>query len=422
VIGRRGRIAAIGLAALAIAAAAGVYAVSRSAAPAVARYDTAPVQRGTLVARVTATGTLSPRVEVQVGSQVSGRIQELLADFNSPVQKGQVIARIDPRLFEAELAKARANEIAAHAAVARAEADLTDARLKNERAQGLAARGMGSRADADSALAAFQAARAQVDSAKASLAQTQAAREQTETNLGYTTIVSPIDGIVISRDVDVGQTVAATLQTPTLFTIAEDLRQMELHTNVAEADVGRLLAGMPVEFTVDAYPSRRFRGVVKEIRYAPQTVQNVVTYDAVVSVDNGDLALRPGMTADVSFLVAQHDDVLLVPNAALRFAPPPELAGRGEAALREATAAAAGRDVGPARDGESGSAAAGTERVLWVLGEDGSPRPMVVRIGIGDGRSTEVEGGGLAAGAAVIVGAKGGEAEASERPRFGRIL
>ncbi len=366
------------------------------------RWETAPATRGPIAARVSATGTLSPLVEVQVGSQVSGRIQELHADFNAPVTKGQVIARIDPRLFETEVARARANVVAAQAAVARAEADLLDARLRNERAAGLYERGMGSRADAETTHAARQAARAAVESAQASLAQARAALEQAETNLGYTTIYSPIDGVVISRDVDIGQTVAASLQTPTLFTIAEDLRKMEVHTHVAEADVGRLAPGMAVEFGVDAYPTERFRGRVKEVRYSPETVQNVVTYDAVVSVENPDLKLRPGMTAEVLFLVEQRDDALLVPSAALRFVPPPE------------TLAAV---APPPEEPDDG----GPTRVVWVLGERGVPRPVRIRIGITDGRLAEIAGGELAVGDLVILGLAGADA-GDRRPTFGRFL
>lgn len=394
----RARLAAL-VAALGLAAVLAVCGRRDEGAAAAAAFESTPATRGPIAARVTATGTLSPLVEVQVGSQVSGRIQELLADFNAPVTRGQVIARIDPRLFETEVARARANLAAADAAVARAGADLTDARLKHERAAGLFARDMGAKADADSALATYEAARAAVASARASREQAQAALEQAETNLGYTTIVSPIDGVVISRDVDVGQTVAASLQTPTLFTIAEDLRKMEVHTHVAEADVGRLAAGMAVEFGVDAWPGERFHGVVKEVRYAPETVQNVVTYDAVVSVDNAELKLRPGMTAEVVFQVASHDDALLVPNAALRFVPPAELLAAAEP--------------------PPGDAGPGT-RVLWVL-DGGTPKPVRVRVGISDGRHTEVSDGPLAAGDLVVTGLAGG-AGTDNRPTFGRFL
>jgi HlyD family secretion protein len=367
-----------------------------------AAWDTVAATRGPIAARVSATGTLSPLVEVQVGSQVSGRIQELHADFNSSVNRGQVIARIDPRLFETDVARARANVVAAQASVTRAEADALDARLRYERAAGLFDRGMGSRADAETTQAAHQAAQAAVASANAALAQSRAALEQAETNLGYTTIYSPIDGVVISRDVDIGQTVAASLQTPTLFTIAEDLRKMEVHTHVAEADVGRLAPGMEVEFGVDAYPSERFRGTVKQVRYSPQEIQNVVTYDAVVSVENPELKLRPGMTAEVVFLVEQRDDALLVPSAALRFVPPQE------------TLAAV---VPPADEPDDGT----PTRVVWVLGEQDVPRPVRVRVGITDGQMAEVAGGELRAGEQVIIGRSGGEADEG-RPTFGRFL
>lgn len=388
---------------LALAAGGAWWWLQQGGPAAASRYESAEVTRGPLAARVTATGTLSPRVEVQVGSQVSGRIQELLADFNSTVKAGQVIARIDPRIFEAEVAKARANRLAARAAVARAEADLVDARQKQERASAMAARGIGSQAEADTTLAAQQAAEASLASARATLAQTEAVLGQAETNLGYTTIVSPIDGIVISRQVDVGQTVAASLQTPTLFTLAGDLRKMEVHTHVAEADVGRLEPDMKVEFSVDAYPLERFRGTIREIRYAPETVQNVVTYDAVVAVENPGLLLRPGMTADVSFVVAERADVLLVPNGALRFQPPAEVL--------------AGVEKPPATDAE--------QRVVWVRDGDERIRPALVRIGITDGRRTEVVAG-LAAGEHVLTGLLGADGSsapaAAERPRFGRIL
>lgn len=366
-----------------------------------AAFETAVATRGPVAARVTATGTVSPLVEVQVGSQVSGRIQELFVDYNSPVTRGQVIARIDPRLFETEVARARANLAAAEAAVVRAQADLTDARLKHERAAGLHARGFGAKADADTAAATYEAAQAAVASARAAREQAAAALAQAETNLGYTTIYSPIDGVVISRDVDVGQTVAASLQTPTLFTIAEDLRKMEVHTHVAEADVGRLRPGMEVEFGVDAWPGERFAGVVKEVRFAPETVQNVVTYDAVVSVDNPELKLRPGMTAEAVFRVETREDALTVPNAALRFVPPPELLAEVEAP--------------PEDDGS------GPTRVLWLLPNGDGPKPVRVRVGITDGRVTEVSGDAIAAGDRVITGLAAG-GEGGRRPTFGRFL
>ncbi|MGI5864269.1 MAG: efflux RND transporter periplasmic adaptor subunit [Myxococcales bacterium] len=373
------------------------------------QFETAPIKRGRLAAWVTATGTISPRVTVQVGSQVSGRIQELFADFNSRVTKGQLIARIDPQLFETEVAQARANLVSAQAAVKGAEAQLADAKRQFQRSSSLAERKLVAQADADSALAAMESAEANLAANKAKLEQARAALERAQTNLAYTKIYSPIDGVVISRDVDVGQTVAASLQAPTLFTIAEDLRKMEVHTSVAESDVGRLAPGMKVEFTVDAFPGERFAGVVKEVRYSPTTVQNVVTYDAVVSVENPELKLRPGMTADVSFLVDEQDDVLMVPNAALRFRPPEEYLAKARAQLEQGGEGAASDGKANAERRAERAASGRGKRPLWRLGPDGKPQAVRVEIGISDGRNTAVSGPGLKEGDLVITGTAGAE-------------
>jgi HlyD family secretion protein len=418
-----------------------------AAAPA---YETAPVTRGRIASVVTASGTLSPLVTVQVGSQVSGRIQWLGADFNSRVKKGQVIARIDPSLFESALEQARANEAAATAAVQGAEATVADARRQNDRNQSLAAKKLVAQADADTALSKLQAAEADLQAAKARVAQTRAARRQAETNLAYTTITSPIDGVVISRDVDVGQTVAASLQAPTIFQLAEDLKKMEIHTSVAESDVGRVTQAMPVQFSVDAYAGEKFAGTVKEVRYSAKTVQNVVTYDAVVSVDNSELKLRPGMTADVSFVVEELPDTLMVPNLALRFRPPgqaspgaggaPVAPGGGARAGGPQGGSGSGGDAGagpgarrpggaPAADasgpsaprsapaGGAPSASGGQEgprrsrRALWVLAGDGTPKQVQVQVGPSDGKNTAIVGGELAEGDQVVTGVGGAEAQ-----------
>jgi HlyD family secretion protein len=408
-------------------------------------YETAVTERGSLSSQVTASGTLSPLVTVQVGSQVSGRILELKADFNDRVEKGQVVARIDPQLFQTEVEKARANLNSARAQVTRAEAELAQANRNYDRTSGLAEQQVIAKADLDASLAAQQTAQASVSSARAMLSQAKAAVDQATTNLQLTTIVSPISGIVISRNVDVGQTVAASLQAPTLFTIAEDLAKMEVHTSVAESDVGRLTDAMPVEFTVDAYPSDRFKGTVKEVRYSPQTVQNVVTYDAVVAVDNSDLKLRPGMTADVTFLVERRDAVVLVPNTALRFRPPQkvldeigwkppaERGARAEAAVRKRGGGeASGRSEMPAGRGGPPRSERASRRLVWKLGAGGVPAPAPIEIGISDGKMTEVVSG-LGEGETVIVGVVGVEQPAQQpgggpggRPernrRFGRFL
>jgi HlyD family secretion protein len=305
-------------------------------------YQTEAAARGRVTSTVTASGTLSPVKTVEVGSQVSGRITELMADFNSPVKKGQVIARIDPSLLESDKARSRANLASARAGLTRAVADRDNAKLMWERTRKLEASGVASQQEVDTTLLAYTTAKATVESAQAAVSVAQAAIETADVNLLYTTIVSPIDGVVISRDVSVGQTVAASLSAPKLFLIAEDLRAMEVHTSVAESDVGVLKPDMQVRFTVDAYPNERFRGVVQQIRNAPTTTQNVVTYDAVVRVDNDELKLRPGMTASVTFIVEDRRDALLVPNTALRFTPSdPQIA-----ALAPAPAGGEGRGRG----------------------------------------------------------------------------
>src|SRR5215472_12744590 len=272
--------------------------------PAAPRFETATVQRGRLISRVTATGTLSALVTVQVGTQVSGRIAQLNVDFNSSVKKGDLIAKIDPQLFEAAVEQARANYIEAKGNLAKSRAQAADAQRQLIRAKTLLQKQLISQADHDTTETAKLAADAQVEVSLGAVEQARAALHQAEINLAYTSIISPIDGTVISRNVDVGQTVAASLQAPTLFTIAENLKKMQVDTNVAEADVGRLEPGMIATFTVDAYPNERFRGTIRQIRNAPQTVQNVVTYDAVIDVDNSDLKLRPGMTTNVTVIVA----------------------------------------------------------------------------------------------------------------------
>ena len=257
--------------------------------------------RRTVVGKVTATGTLAATVTVTVGTQVSGRIDKLFVDFNSPVKKGQLVAKIDPLLFQAAVQQSQANYLQAQAAVEQAKAP-TQAQADRQYARELALlkSNLAAQQDVDTAQTASAVAKAGVDSAAASLAQASASLNQAKVNLSYTDIISPIDGVVISRAVDVGQTVAASMSAPTLFTIGQDLRKMQVNTNVAEGDVGRLEQGMPVTFTVDAYPGEKFKGQLSQIRNAATTVSNVVTYDALIDVDNNDLKLRPGMTANAT--------------------------------------------------------------------------------------------------------------------------
>jgi HlyD family secretion protein len=409
-------------------------------------YRTVPVTRGSLIAAVATTGTLNAVITVQVGSQVSGNIRELHADFNSQVKKGQVIARIDPDIFEAKVNQAKAQVDAARAQVLnqRAVVEKTGADLENARAALASARAQTAKAQVsvvdgrrnllrqqelkqreliaqsdedaaqvtyDSAMAQHDAtkaqetaqaaavssaeaqlkvARAQLENAVAQVGQNEAALKQAQLDLEHTIIRAPVDGVVVSRNVDVGQTVAASLQAPTLFTIAQDLSKMQVDTSMDEADVGRIQLGQKTTFTVDAFPGRTFRGEVVQIRKAAQIVQNVVTYDVVVSAENPDLTLLPGMTANVKVVTDQKTDVLRIPNSALRFRPPGVDADRP----------AQGRPGG----GAGGQRGSGPQARVWVIGPGGKPEPVALRVGITDGTYTEVVGVELREQQGVIVG------------------
>ncbi|OGQ91632.1 MAG: efflux transporter periplasmic adaptor subunit [Deltaproteobacteria bacterium RIFOXYA12_FULL_58_15] len=390
-------------------------------------FETATVERGSIIAKVTASGTLSALVTVQVGSQVSGRVKDILVDYNAVVSRGQVIARIDPQLFEATREQARANYAAAKAEVTKARIQAAEASRQQQRAAGLFERKLIAEAERDTAQATADGAAAQVDAANGHLAQALATLHQSEVNLQYTHIVSPINGVVISRNVDVGQTVAASLQAPTLFVLAEDLRKMQVNTSVAEADIGRLDAGMPVLFTVDAYAGERFTGTVRQIRNAPQTVQNVVTYDAVIDVDNPDLKLRPGMTTTVTFIYAQKDDVLRVPNAALRFRPPQDVLARqkddhpkGEAPNRVSDTTMGTGPDDRLRDTTDGTAVAPkSTRWIWLMRAD-APTRVAIETGISDGALTEIAKGDVQAGDMVITDAVGATGTFRPPGAFGR--
>jgi HlyD family secretion protein len=381
------------------------------------KFETTRIDRGPIVAKVTASGTLSALVTVQVGSQVSGRISELRADFNSSVKKGQLVARIDPRLFMAALEQSRANANEARGSLDKAKVDARIADLQLDRQKSLLERKLIAQADFDTAQATSDGARAEVATAQANLEQANASLHQAQLNVEYTTIESPIDGVVISRSVDVGQTVAASLQAPILFTIAEDLRKMQVDTSVAEADVGKLEAGMIAAFNVDAYPTERFEGHVRQIRNAATTVQNVVTYDAVIDVSNPQLKLRPGMTANVTFVHANRNDALRVPNAALRYKPAAELHAAGQRNPTTAGTALTSMQRRP-RSQEMPD-----RRTVYVLRKNRSVA-VPVKIGITDGTHTEIVEGQLEAGEEVITDVAGGGTTpgASGRQSFRRIL
>lgn len=388
---RRLRRALIPAAVLVAAIAGGWYALARWRAPEPTAYATTEVRRGEVVQAVTASGTLQPVVQVEVGSQVSGRIAELLADYNDTVTKGQVIARIDPELFESDLAQAKARLRSARADLKRTEAVAENARVQYRRSAGLLESGTVAAAEVDAARADWRSAEAQITAARAKVTEAEGAVARAAQSLAYTTIRSPIDGVVIARSVDVGQTVAASLQAPTIFVIAGDLREMEVHTTVAESDVGQIAPGMAVRFTVDAFPEKTFAGTVKQVRYEAQTVSNVVTYDAVVAVRNEELDLRPGMTANATFVIDERTDALVIPSKALRYRP-------ATAPARERTN---GRGV-PASTAR-GERRARPGNAVWVL-RDGAPVRVAVETGLTDGTTVEVTGGELREGDLVITG------------------
>ena len=333
-----------------------------------ANYQTATITRGPITQAVTATGTLNPVVNVQVGSQVSGNIAKLFVDFNSEVKAGQVVAQIDPVLFQATVTQAEGD-------LANAQAALELAKVNATRMQELFTRKTSSQADLDQAMANLHQAEANVKIKQGAL-------DRARADLEHCTITSPIDGVVISRSVDVGQTVAASLQAPVIFAIANDLTKMQIDANVAEADVGVVKVDQNVDFTVDAFPMETFHGRVVQVRNAPITVQNVVKYDTVIGVSNPDLKLKPGMTANVSIIVAHKDDVLQIKNAALRFRPP------------DATPVET-RRMGTSRTGRPGGGRGvpheSAERTVYVLPPGTSrPQPLRIKTGISDGIGTEV--------------------------------
>ena len=337
------------------------------------------VSRGDVLSTIAATGTLEAVTTVTVGTQVSGSIQSLHADFNDIVRRGQVLARLDPSLIQSTIEQARANLQSASATEDRMGIALEDAEVKQARARGLASRQLISEVEVEAAEVAVQSAAAQVKSASAQTAQARASLNQAQVNLAKTIITSPIDGIVIARNVDVGQTVAASMSAPTLFVLAADLAQMQLKTNIDESDLGRIAAGQSVQFTVDAYPNATFRGTVKQVRLNPVVESNVVTYAAIMTAANPELQLKPGMTANVTVEVSRRDDVLRVPSAALRYSP--------------------AADVLAALDSEGVPPVKGSK--VWVYAE-GRMKPVAVATGTSDGRYTEVTGDALTEGVQVV--------------------
>ena len=348
------------------------------------QYRTQAVEKGDINQTVSANGTINPVTLVSVGTQVSGTVKKLYVDFNSRVEKGQILLELDDALLAAQQKQSQAN-------VQSAEASLELATANEARMRSLFAQEYVSRQEMDSAVQAKKAAEAQLQLMQATV-------EKDRANLAYSVIRSPVSGVVIDRSVDVGQTVAASLQTPTLFKIAQDLSRMQIDANFAEADIGNIRVGQTVRFTVDAFPNRSFKGVVKLIRLNPTTVSNVVTYDVVVNVNNPEQILLPGMTTYVSITVAERKGVLLVPNAALRFKP-----ANAEVQKPAANQKDGNRLSGHPRDGFSGK--------VYML-ENNEPKPISVSLGITDNRNTEITGGELKAGDQLVVG----EAQAVVKP------
>lgn len=360
-------------------------------------YSVSKIERGDIASSVSATGSLSPVITVQVGSQVSGTIQHLYADFNSRVKKGDLIAQIDPALFQARLAEAEANLKSARASADKAWVGVLDAKRQWERLQRLQQQKLVSESDVDEAKFAYDTAVVEHKVKEATAAQAKAARDREKVNLAYTSIYAPIDGVVISRDVDVGQTVAASLQAPTLFTIAQDLTRMQIETEVDEAFIGSIAEQQPVQFTVFAYQNRKFTGRVAQVRLNPKVEAGVVKYNCIIHVDNKDLALKPGMTATVSIEVGRRENVLKVPNTALRFVPdwPAEqLKGIRNKMKRN-------------------------EGLIWVI-QGESLQPLSVTIGIVGEKETEISGDSVEEGMAIAVPPKRGDSE--RKRRFGLSL
>src|SRR5262245_10946215 len=378
--------------------------------PAQPTYVTAEVRRGPVVRTITTTGAVDPVITVEVGAYVSGTIQSCSCDYNTKVRAGQLCAKIDPRPYQVVVDQDAANLANAQAQLKKDQASLAYAKISYDRDKGLLHHGIVSRDTVDNDKSTYDQAVAQVKVDESTIQQRAASLHAAQVNLDYTNIISPVDGTVVSRNIALGQTVAASFQTPTLFLIAQDLTKMQVDTNVSETDVGNAKVGQKASFTVEAYPGRTFWGEVSQVREAPITVQNVVTYDVVVSVDNPDFALLPGMTANTRIITDERNDVVRVPLKALRFSP------RGVERASD----------GDGHDRPSGRHKADTEAGVWVVRDD-RPERVVVVTGLTDGTFAEVSKGALAPGVRVIVdeishdqteGRPANPQSAAARPRF----
>ena len=406
-------------------------------------FSTVNVGKGTIAAQVTANGTLSAVGTVQVGAQVSGRVVELNADFNSKVKKGQVIAKLDESVLKAQIEQSQASYDLAVANLNRAKVTAANAKRQYERQKSLQEQQLVAGATVDQFQVEYDTAQVQINASQAEVSRAAASLKQARTNLSYATIYSPVDGVVLSRAVELGQTVASSLQAPTLFTIAEDLAKMQINTAVAEGDVGSLKEQMKATFTVDAFPGKTFEGIVRQVRNAPTTNQGVVTYDAVIDVDNKDLGLRPGMTANVTFVLEKVENAVKIPNAALRFKPSRDQmlvifekfgggprnrgsggsGGGGSGRGRRERGSGAGSGGSGATDGSGGGErprgadamtgasgggmrAQGDRKPLWKL-VDGKPKMTYVKLGLSDGSTTQLLEGDVKPGDELITEIQG---------------
>ena len=385
----------LALGVVAVLAVAGVAAVwSLGSGGNTVRYVTEPVTRGTLVVLVTATGSVQPTKKVDVSSEITGMIRRVLVDYNSPVTVGQVLAEIDTDKLNATVDNSRAKLAAARARVAEALATILQTERELTRKRTLAQRSIASAHDLDVAQATYDRAVAALSSAQADVGAAEAELRLNETNLAKAVVRSPINGVILKRNVDPGQTVVATMQAPVMFSIAEDLRQMELQIDVDEADVGKVRPGQTATFSVDAFADRKFPATIKDVRFASETIQGVVTYKAILVIDNSEMLLRPGMTATAEIRSSEVANALLIPNAALRYRP---------ATVRRDQRGFLRRLMpGPPQRTTSPRDPTGPNRTVWVAGPDG-PQTVPIVVGVSDGRRTEVREGQLAEGQAVII-------------------
>ena len=365
----------------------------------ITQYKTQPAERGNLTVTVTATGTLEPVNQVEVGSELSGTIESIEVNFNDIVQHNQLLARFSTDQLESKVAQSTASLESAQAKVREAVATVLEAKLKLRRCEELAQKHMCSQESVDTATAAYDRSIAAEASARAQVSQVRAILNTDKMNLAKAEIRSPINGIVLDRKVDMGQTVAASLQTPVLFILAEDLTKMELHVDVDEADIGKVKVAQTATFNVDAYPERDFRAEITEIRFSPKSIEGVVTYETLLSLDNSDLSLRPGMTATADIIVKQVDDVLLVPNSALRFSPPVEIDGSAD----KRRGLFSFLPSPPSQEKESEDLTTSRkQKQVWIL-RDNEPVAVEIKTGSTDDRMTEILSGNIKPGVPLII-------------------